>query len=88
MRPRATTPTATLLLLLLLLAPGCRGWAPWEPPIGEPAPAPRAGAVVGVWNGTLFVFGGRGDDARAPHDPRTFEIAKVNGSYVFATYDG
>ena len=69
-----------------LLSPGCRGWALWELP--GAVPAPRAGAVVGAWNETLFVFGGRGDDARAPHDPRTFEIAKVNGSYVFATYDG
>lgn len=51
-------------------------------------PTSRAGALLALWNETLYVFGGRANDARLPHDPKTYEITKVNGSFQFATYDG
>ena len=74
-----------LLYASLGALPCCRGWQLW---VGGGGPGARAGASLSLWNGTLFLFGGRGNERMTPHDPKTYEITKINGSFQFATYDG
>jgi hypothetical protein len=61
------------------------------------APRPRRGhtmlsyydkTVSALYNGATMVimFGGRDNEAKYEHIPRTYNVAKVNGTIVFTTY--
>lgn len=50
-------------------------------------PGPRMGHSWELFDGSVFLFGGRANDITVPHTPRTYEIVTVNGSLVFASYD-
>jgi hypothetical protein len=50
-------------------------------------PGPRAGHSLLLFNETLYLFGGRGNEAVVAHTPKTYEITRVDGSLAFATYD-
>ena len=58
------------------------------PSSGPLSPGARTGSTLVAWGGVLYLFGGRGGGARVAHDPTTYEIARVNGSYQFVTYEG
>jgi len=54
---------------------------------GRVDPGPRRGHTWELFEGSVFLFGGRSNDIVVPHTPRTYEIVTVNGSLVFKSYD-
>jgi hypothetical protein len=75
-----------LFLLLFLLRCVC-SWRMWVPD-GAGTPGPRAEHSLLFWNDAAYLFGGRSDDISVEHDPRTYDVKRENGTYVFTTYDG
>ena len=56
----------------------------WGPSTG---PKGRIGHSM-VLDGTrIILFGGRDDETRREHNPRTFDIAEIGGVLSFPTYD-
>jgi len=51
------------------------------------SPGPRAAHSLHLWNDSAYLFGGRGNEIVVVHDPRTYQIARVNGSLFFQSYD-
>ena len=74
------------MIILLAFLPIARSWRLWTP-AGD-GPGPRAEHSLLFWNDAAYLFGGRSDDVSVEHDPRTYDVERVNGTYVFTTYDG
>jgi len=85
-RGRARRRHHLLLLLAAALPAAVRSWRLWNPEAG--GPGPRAEHSLLFWNDAAYLFGGRSDDITVEHDPRTYDVERVNGTYVFTTYDG
>lgn len=64
-----------------------RAWQLWSDETTVPNPGPRAGHSLFIWNDTVYLFGGRGNEEYTIHDPKTYQIGKVNGTLFFETYD-
>lgn len=81
---------ATLVLLVALVShatPRAAGWSEWVPTGAPGAPPPRTGQSLLLFNDTVFLFGGRGNDVTVAHDPRTFTAVRVNGTVAIESYN-
>ena len=82
-------------LAALIITPHILGWSPLPGSQsgggvgndGIVAPPPRFGHSAVVWNGSFFVFGGRGADSEAMNDPLTYALQDINGSLSIASYN-
>jgi hypothetical protein len=96
--PAAAAPPAALLLLALL--PAARAWKQWDNHGTTPqawrdmwkldtGPGGRSGHSLVLFDagGTVIMFGGRDNDRRRRHVPRTYEVTRVQGTLEFVNYD-
>jgi len=64
-----------------------KGGTNWSYQLRLNSPGPRAAHSMLYWNNSVYLFGGRGNEISVPHDPRTYEVARANGSLYFKSYD-
>lgn len=57
------------------------------PDTSRHGPGPRAGHSMALFNDSVILFGGRGNEVNTRHNPKTYEVVNVNGSLEFKTYD-
>lgn len=81
MRP---IPCIALLGILFKVA---YSWQLWTDDSTPTSPGPRAGHTLMLWNQSIYLFGGRGNEISTIHDPKTYQIGKINGTLFFETYD-
>lgn len=66
-------------------------WGEDSPGKTHIAPRPRRGHSMVTTeyedNTYILLFGGRGNDFKKRHVPKTYNIEKVNGTIIFTTYD-
>jgi len=83
------------LLALPLLTHGWQKWTYtsnatqewrdlWRLPRG---PGARRGHSMVLFNTMILMFGGRSNEVRRNHVPKTYEIEDVNGTIEFVSYD-
>lgn len=73
-----------LLAVFLSSLPLGNAWQLWAD--NTTAPGPRDGHSLHIFDGNIILFGGRSNENRTLHLPKTFEIERVNGTLRFKSY--
>lgn len=78
--PSGAVLLAVTLLVVAVCPPTATAWQNWDfynINVTDWDPGARRGHSMHLWNNSIYLFGGRGNDINAEHIPRTYVAAEL-----------